>query len=320
MENYEVKVTQQAGSIVCDFEGAKAYLKEQLSIYSGMVFTEETKKSAKDTVADLRKQKKAFSDRVTQVKKEYMEPFESFSAQAMELYQLYDEPIGFISGQIEEFEQKRIEEKKELIREIYVELVADMEDILPLERIYNRKWENATVTQKAIRGEMMDRKEAAKQAIATIKGMGSDVEDTALAMYRETYDIQKCILFITNHEKQKQEILAREQERIRREEEERIRREEREKLEAERRAAEELQRVREQAEAEKQEAINAALENMDAEVEAARAEAAREVVDSFIPAQGGEENLYEYRVSLTVDAKESLEMYMDSVGIEWEMI
>lgn len=320
METYEVKVTQQAGSIACDFEGAKAYLKEQLAIYSGMVFTEDTKKSAKETVAELRKQKKAFSDRVSEVKKEYMIPFEQFSSQAQELYMLYDEPIGFINAQIEDFEKKRVEEKKELIRGWYEELIADMEDMLPLDRIYNPKWENATTSQKAIRGEMMERKEAAKQAIATIKGMGSDVEDTALAMYRETYDIQKCILFITNHEKQKQEILAREQERIRREEEERIRREEREKLVAERKAAEELQRVREQAEAEKQEIISAAQERITAEVETAREEAAKEVIDSFIPDQEGEENLYEYRVSLTPDAKEKLERYMDSVGIEWEMI
>lgn len=331
MGNYEVKVTQNTGSITCDFEGAKAYLKEQLSIYGGMVFTEDTKKSAKETVAELRKQKKAFSDRVKEVKKEYMFPFDQFSAQAEELYLLYDEPISLINGQIEAFEQKRIEEKKGLIQETYAELMVGMEDVLPLDRIYNPKWENATTAQKAIRAEMMERKEAAKQAIATIKGMGSDVEDMALKMYQETYDIQKCILFITNHEKQKQEILAREQERIRREEEERIRREEREKLEAERRAEEELRCVREQAEAEKQEviaaaeeqkeaAINAALAEIDATVEQAKVEAAQEVIDSFIPESDGEENLYEYRISLTADAKTKLEMYMDSVGIEWEMI
>lgn len=331
MGNYEVKVTQQAGSIVCDFEGAKAYLKEQLAIYNGMVFTEETKKSAKETVAELRKQKKAFSDRVKEIEKEYMKPFELFSDQARELYMLYDEPISFINGQIDVFEKKRIEEKKVLIQDTYTEFMVGMEDMLPLERIYNPKWENATTTLKAIRAEMMERKEAARQAVATIKEMGSEVEDTALAMYRETYDIQKCILFITNHEKQKQEILAREQERIRREEEERIRREEREKLEAERRAEEELRRVREQAEAEKQKAIadaeeqkeaemSAALQNLDNVVEQAKAEAAQAAIDRFIPDSEGDETLYEYRISLSADAKEKLEMYMDSVGIEWEMM
>lgn len=325
-----MKVVQKAGSISCDFEGAKAYLKEQLSAYNGMVFTEDTKKSAKETVADLRKQKKALAERVKEVKEEYMAPFDRFNAMAQELYLLYDEPISFINGQVEGFEKRRVEEKRALIREAYGELMVGMEDVLPLERIYDKKWENATTTQKAIRAAMMERKEAAKQAIATIREMGSDVEEAAMAMYLETYDVQKCILYITNHEKQKQEILAREQERIRREEEERIRREEREKLEAERRAAEELQRVRERAEAEVQEAIadaekvaaeaNAAIAEVGAMVERAREEAAQETIDRFIPDGGGEEDLYEYRMSLSKDAKDKLETYMDSVGIEWEMM
>lgn len=331
MGSYEVKVTNQAGSISCDFEGAKAYLKEQLSAYNGMVFTEDTKKSAKETVAGLRKQKQALAARVKEVKEEYMAPFERFNEMAQELYLLYDEPINFINGQVEGFERRRIEEKKELIRETYGELMVGMEDVLPLERIYDRKWENATTTPKAIRAAMMERKEAAKQAMATIREMGSDVEEAAVAMYRETYDLQKCILFISNHEKQKKEILAREQERVRREEEERIRREEREKLEAERRAAEELQRVRERAEAERQEAFaaaekvaaeaSAALAEVDARVERAREQAAQETIERFIPEEGdGEEDLYEYRILLGKDAKETLEAYMDSVGIEWEMM
>lgn len=325
-----MKVVQKAGSISCDFEGAKAYLKEQLSAYNGMVFTEDTKKSAKETVADLRKQKKALAERVKEVRQEYMAPFDRFNAMAQELYLLYDEPINFINGQVEGFEKRRIEEKRAMIREAYGELMAGMEDVLPLERIYDKKWENATTTQKAIRAAMMERKEAAKQAIATIREMGSDVEEAAMAMYLETYDVQKCILFITNHEKQKQEILAREQERVRREEVERIRREEREKLEAERRAAEELQRVRERAEAEVQEAIadaekvaaeaNAALAEVGARVERAREEAAQETIERFIPEGDGEEDLYEYRISLSKDAKDKLETYMDSVGIEWEMM
>lgn len=57
-----------------------------------------------------------------------------------------------------------------------------------------------------------------------------------------------------------------------------------------------------------------------AAVEQAGEDAAQEVIESFIPDMEGEENLYEYRISLSNDAKEELEMYMGSVGIEWEMI
>ena len=148
-----------------------------------------------------------------------------------------------------------------------------------------------------------------KVAIATIKEMKSDVEELALNMYKESFDLAKCVMYINQHEKQKAEILAREQERIRREEEERIRREEREKIEAERRAEMEREALLVKAEEEKQIAVAVAKE-----------EATKEVIDALIPDVDGESTLYEYRISLTEDAKTKLEMYMDSVGIDWEMM
>lgn len=184
--------------------------------------------------------------------------------------------------------------------------------------------------------------ERVQKDIATITGMGSEAEEKALGVYRANLDITEAVACINEYERQKQEILAREQERARREEEERIRREEQEKLLAEQRAREEKEAALRQAELEKQEALRKAelerqealrraeLERQEAErraeadkaaeVEQARETAAREVIENFIPDTEGDTELYEYRISLSSDAKEKLEMYMDSVGIEWEMI
>ncbi len=313
MDNYEVIITQTAGAVSCNFEAAKAYLDSQLAYYKGLVFTEENKKSAKETVARLRKQKKELADRVLAVKKEYMAPFETFADQAKELMDKYDEPINFINGQVADFERKRIAEKQEAIRMLYEQYIeeAELKEILPLSRIYNPKWENATTSQKAIIEEMMERKEAAKQAVRTIKDMHSDVEEAALNMYKESYDLSGCILYINSHEKQKAEILKREQERIRREEEERIRREEREKLEAERRAEEALAQERQRAEQEKQQAVAQARE-----------EAAQEAIDGLIPEEEAEAERtpYQYTILLTDKEKEALELYMTSVGIDFKLM
>ena len=62
-------ITQHDGIIEENFTEAKAYLASQLEAYKSVVFTEDTKKDAKDTVAQLRKDKKA----LTQVLKK---PFE----------------------------------------------------------------------------------------------------------------------------------------------------------------------------------------------------------------------------------------------------
>ncbi len=300
-----VAVTPQCGQIVCDFEGAKAYLQSRLDEWKGVIFTEDTKKDAKQVVADLRKEKKALEDRVKEVKNEYLKPYIAFADEAFKLIEMYDEPINFINQQVAEFEAKRIEEKKLLINELYEEFIGCNEllaEYLPLTKIYNPKWENATVNRSAIARELVERKDNAEQAITAIKCMKSDVEDVALKMYKDTLDMPRCILYINQHEQQKAEILAREQERIRREEEERIRREERAKIEAEMRAEEEKRIAVEQA------------------VEATREEAVQDVIESLTPAFVGIATLYEYRISLTEDAKEKLETFMDSVGIEWEMM
>lgn len=303
-----IVVTQQNAVIKCDFESAKAYLKERLNEYNGVLFTEDMKKDAKQAVADLRKEKKELIDRVKEVKKEYMRPFDEFNAQAMEVIEMYDEPINFINEQVTDYERKRIAEKQEYIKALYEEYIGCdelMVEYLPLAKIYNPKWENATTNRKAILTEMCGYMDNAKMSIQNIKAMNSDVEEIALKMYKDTFDLTKCILYINNHERQKAEILAREQERIRREEEERIRREERAKMEAERKAQEEKEALLRQADIEKQQAIE---------------EARQEVVDSLIPTFEGIPTLYEYRMSLTEDAKGKLEMYLDSVGIEWEMM
>lgn len=308
MENSVVTV-QQVGVITCDFERYKIYLKDRLEEYRGVIFTEDTKGDAKKAVAELRAEKKVFADRVKEVKAEYMEPFNQFSEKAMELLDLYDEPIDFINKQISDFEEKRKQEKRSIIKGIYLEYIDGLEDYLPYNKIYNPKWENATYTQKNIRADIYELVASTKQSISTIQAMNSDSMEKALEMYKKTLSLSDAISYINRYEQQKAEIMRREEERKRQEEIERIRREERERILAEQKAQAEKEEALRQAEQEKQRAI-----------EEAKAEAAQEVIDNLIPDVYGATNLYEYRMALSNDAKEKLEMYLDSIGIEWELI
>lgn len=298
MDTTNLTVTQTPAEIKYDFDTAKKAIISRLDEFKGAVFTEESKKIAKTELAVLRKEKAAFSDRVKEVKAEYMKPYNDFEVKAKELIALYDEPITLIDGQIKEFEEKRKNEKRELINGVYSEIASDVSDIIPLSRIYNPKWENATYKEKDIRKDITEAAVSAQNAISTIKAMGSPDEDEAIKRYKRSLDITDAISFITERARVRADALRREEEKKKREEEERIRREERERIEAERKHQEEIQR-------EKEEAAKAAAE---------------EVIDSLSPKLTGESNLYEYRISLTADAKEKLEMYLDSVGIEWELI
>lgn len=216
MENTEIKVTQNAGTISFNFEEIKEQLSAEMAHYKGMLFTEETKKEAKETVAALRKLKKEVSDRRIEIKKAYLQPYDDFEAKVKELDALINEPIAFISEQVAEFERRRVEEKKKLIGEIYAGIMAEHDfvaEYLPLDRIYDSKWENATTTQKAITEAIADRVERMERDLYTIREMQSEFEDKGLAKYKSTLELSDAIAVMNQYQKQKEEIMRREKER-----------------------------------------------------------------------------------------------------------
>ncbi len=212
----EVQISRNNGTIDFNFEDLKDALTAELELYKNLVFTEDTKADAKKTVAELRKLKKQISDKRIEVKKLYMQPYTDFEAKVKELDKLINEPITFISEQIDAFEQKRIEEKRELINNIYLEAVSGREDIAgyaELNRVYDSKWENASTSKKTIQESITNYLDGVANDIAAIKSMESEYETKALMRYKETGVLSDALLTIRQWEKQKEEILKAEEEK-----------------------------------------------------------------------------------------------------------
>ena len=212
----EVQISRNNGTIDFNFEDLKDALTAELELYKNLVFTEDTKADAKKTVAELRKLKKQINDKRIEVKKLYMQPYTDFEAKVKELDKLINEPITFISEQIDAFEQKRIEEKRELINEIYLELVSEREDIAgyaELNRVYDSKWENASTSKKTIQEAIISYLDSVDNDIAAIESMESEYEAKALMRYKETGVLSDALLTIRQWEKQKEEILKAEEEK-----------------------------------------------------------------------------------------------------------
>ena len=212
----EVQISRNNGTIDFNFEDLKDALTAELELYKNLVFTEDTKADAKKTVAELRKLKKQISDKRIEVKKLYMQPYTDFEAKVKELDKLINEPITFISEQIDAFEQKRIEEKRELINKTYLELVSEREDIAgyaELNRVYDSKWENASTSKKTIQEAITSYLDSVDNDIAAIESMESEYEAKALMRYKETGVLSDALLTIRQWEKQKEEILKAEEEK-----------------------------------------------------------------------------------------------------------
>lgn len=226
MEEIRVNVEQKNGVIGFNFEEIKEKLNSELEIYKNMIFTEDSKTEAKKTIASLRKLKKSVNDKKLEVKKSFMIPYTNFEAQVKELDNLIDEPINFINNQVEEFERKRVEEKKSLISEIYTEIMAEHEEAsgyLPLQRIYDSKWENATTTKKAITDAITERVDHVEKDLSIIHSMESEFEDKGIAKYKATLELSDAIEVMNQYQKQKEEILRRQEEEAKRKAEEEAR-------------------------------------------------------------------------------------------------
>lgn len=282
----EVQISRNNGTIDFNFEEIKEALTAELELYKNLVFTEDTKADAKKTVAELRKLKKQISDKRIEVKKLYMQPYTDFEAKVKELDKLINEPITFISEQIDAFEQKRIEEKIELINDIYLELVSEREDIAgyaKLNRVYDSKWENASTSKKTIQEAITNYLDGVTNDIAAIKSMESEYETKALMRYKETGVLSDALLTIRQWEKQKEEILK--------------------------------------AEEEKQEALKAE-EEKQAEAEADEILDALEPVEEFI--EPTEKNdimkLARYEVKVDPFQQAQLECYMQECGIQYRRL
>ncbi|MGN0348202.1 MAG: DUF1351 domain-containing protein [Roseburia sp.] len=211
MQEISVNVEQKNGVIGFNFDEIREKLEAEMQIYRSMVFTEDTKKEAKETVAELRKLKKSVEDKRKEVKASFMAPYTEFESMVKELNALIDEPITFISTQVDAFEKKRLDEKRELIKQLYEENIDGMEDYLPLDKIYNIRWENATATRKSIVDDISMRVLAAKTDLDTIRSMSSSYADKGIEAYKRTLSLPDAIQCINNYEKQAAEIKARQE-------------------------------------------------------------------------------------------------------------
>ena len=284
----EVQISRNNGTIDFNFEDLKDALTAELELYKNLVFTEDTKADAKKTVAELRKLKKQISDKRIEVKKLYMQPYTDFEAKVKELDKLINEPIAYISEQIDAFEQKRIEEKRELINEIYLELVSEREDIAgyaELNRVYDSKWENSSTSKKTIQEAITSYLESVANDIAAIESMESEYEAKALMRYKETGVLSDALLTIRQWEKQKEEILKAEEDK------------------------------------QKQEALKAE-EEKHAEIEADEILDAPEPIEEFIELTEKNDIMKIARYEVKVDPfqQTQLECYMQECGIQYRRL
>lgn len=205
MENLvSVQVKGNIGTIEDNLDLVENSIREKIKEYSAVVITEDNVKDGKKFLADIRKEKKALDDERKAIKKQWMVPYDAFEKRAKKIISLYDEPVRIINEQLEEFEKQRIETKRQEIESVYDFVKGNLAEWLPLNRIYNPKWENATYSGKKIREDMELLFDQMKMSIETVKSMNSEFEAEALKALKDTGSLQEAVARINELQKQKE--------------------------------------------------------------------------------------------------------------------
>lgn len=292
-----------------NFDALEEQLDKKLDEYRGAVFTEDTKTIAKAEIASLRRLKKDIEDGRKTVKKKWMEPYDAFDKRMKILSTKVDEPINAINEQVQAFEEKRRQEKREEIHRMYEDCVSEYEEsreFIVLDKLYDPKWENASVSMKSIKKDMAEKMSAIQTAVSSIKAMRSDKELDALALYKRTLNLNDAIQMIMTYEQNKADALRREEERQQLEEERRIQAE----IERARVAEREAIRREEQIRKEEQEKAE--------KVKVAAIESLPDISDDDLPFEQPTTVTAYYRVVATPDELEAVEMAFNSIGVYFE--
>lgn len=103
-------------SIDFNFDEMKAELSTNLEKYKNLVITEDKTKEAKADRAKLNKLKEAIENKRKEVKKLCLQPYADFETKVKELVALIDEPILQIDTAVKGYEQRKKDEKKNLLK------------------------------------------------------------------------------------------------------------------------------------------------------------------------------------------------------------
>lgn len=180
-----------------NFEELKKELADRLQYYNGLIVTEDTIKESKEDRAKLNKLREAIETRRKEVKKEVAKPYIAFEAKVKELTALIDEPISEIDRQLKAYDEIRKEEKQKSIEEFYnVTVDPYLKTVIPLQRIQQPDWLNATKKEKQIQMEIIEALAKVKADLHVLNTMATDAYSEAVrAKYMETLDITTALAY-----------------------------------------------------------------------------------------------------------------------------
>ena len=219
----EIRVEQVAipEKIAFNYEELKAWATDIAKSRENIAFTgskEELAARKKDR-SELNSIDKALNDERIRREREYMKPFEAFKAQINEVRAIIKSSSGVIDAQIKEIEEQQKQEKADKIAEYWDSI--QVPEWLDLDKIFDVKWLNSSVTMKSITEQIDARIKDIKNDLDTLSNL-PEFAFEAIETYKSTLDLNKSIAEghrLSEMQKRKAEREKAERERLQQEQE-----------------------------------------------------------------------------------------------------
>lgn len=203
-----------------NFEELKTELAERLEHYRSLVVTEDSIKEAKADRAKLNKLRTAIDTRRKDIKAEYLKPYNAFEGKIKELTLLIDEPIKVIDSQLDGFEDRRKEAKKQQIQAAYEARIPDaVKEIIPLERIFDKRWLNVSVTMAKIDEDMEGWAKRVNADLLALDTIPEEYKAACREKYIATLDVSAALAHMQSLKAAEEAFRAREEARKQQDEE-----------------------------------------------------------------------------------------------------
>lgn len=185
------------GTIQNNLDAFVKEVQKEAAKYQGLIFADEDIKSAKKTVADLRKYRSDIETRRKKVKADWIKPYTAFENEIKRALVFIDDVIKPITVQIDEAEEKRRTEKLDTI----IEMKSKMLEESPAAHFIDApwfddpRWLNVSVSLKKVEESILEKKEQIEKDLAVIRSNGGEYTERLLEEYRANGDISDTMAF-----------------------------------------------------------------------------------------------------------------------------
>lgn len=206
MSNDKIVVLKQSPILIYDKDKILKAVKERTERFQGLVIDEDQVKEIKKIRAEINSEFTALDTARKQIKKDILVPYEIFEADFKDFKKEYDSALDNIDSQVQKYDLKVKEQKKDEIEEYFASLKANYPELpfISFFHVFEQKYTNTSESMKKVRESIMAKLEAYKADVETLNAMENQA--LILAEYKSNgFILTSAIKTVTDRIKREQE-------------------------------------------------------------------------------------------------------------------